>query len=695
MPSAAPTTAPSYASAAGAKIVANPLSKDEVSNVSSSTTPISLSSSSTAISSAVTPAAASDISATMLESAVLPTKEESIKSKKSSEVTSHVDKDSTSSPADSSAPGQSNTSSSSSSASSASASDSASSVDAPSSAKPTLTPAPLPKINVWKIRQESLSAKPGTSAGADLVSVEITSPSTEKSISKGVSSIDLNIDDWPTTPQVDSNSEKKATIPKSATKRQGKEKWVPYANVIIGQPKSTRNGKPFTTRSNNNNNRSNSTPNDSLTAGEDSNSKGTKNFNRSNKPKSNGSINGSIDKRSQSNNSGSAPANDKDQKNWHSKKHHERKEQGKDEKDFKDADSKSERGSVSSGPHTSVYISNSQESDASPSDSQLTATTSEPASAGSTSTPSTPSVSSQPFYTQNNNLHSHHNQFDHTGKGSLPIKSRTNRPYVHANNVHGTNISRGSPREFYNTNHSSNGQNGSASQTVQGQNYSKPHQNNVSGTRNHSPRTGPSSPQFTQQHYGYQGHHNSANHHSNANGNISFRRSSAANVIPFQPMNRHFYAPQQEFTQAMFGFPQQFAPPVLPGFIYEPLSLVLTQVEYYFSLDNLCKDIFLRQNMNSKGLVPLSLLANFNRIKSLINGDVNVLMEACRQSPNVEVIGQKVRARHLWQQFVLRPEERAAAGLDEDDGAAATPTLEAAHSTDGTTAAPVAAAATV
>jgi len=41
--------------------------------------------------------------------------------------------------------------------------------------------------------------------------------------------------------------------------------------------------------------------------------------------------------------------------------------------------------------------------------------------------------------------------------------------------------------------------------------------------------------------------------------------------------------------------------------------------EYYFSTENLEADIFLRQQMSKDGYVPLSLIANFNRVKSLCN----------------------------------------------------------------------------
>ncbi|ORX81271.1 hypothetical protein BCR32DRAFT_279827 [Anaeromyces robustus] len=43
------------------------------------------------------------------------------------------------------------------------------------------------------------------------------------------------------------------------------------------------------------------------------------------------------------------------------------------------------------------------------------------------------------------------------------------------------------------------------------------------------------------------------------------------------------------------------------------------QIEYYFSVENLCKDIYMRQQMDEEGFVNLSTLLKFKRTKSLIN----------------------------------------------------------------------------
>jgi hypothetical protein len=68
--------------------------------------------------------------------------------------------------------------------------------------------------------------------------------------------------------------------------------------------------------------------------------------------------------------------------------------------------------------------------------------------------------------------------------------------------------------------------------------------------------------------------------------------------------------------------------------------------------------------MNSRGLVPLNVLASFNRVKSLTNGDYNLFLEACRWAPSAEVIGDRIRPRVGWETWVLPPADRLPAGND-------------------------------
>ncbi|KAL1918576.1 uncharacterized protein VTP21DRAFT_2598 [Calcarisporiella thermophila] len=80
------------------------------------------------------------------------------------------------------------------------------------------------------------------------------------------------------------------------------------------------------------------------------------------------------------------------------------------------------------------------------------------------------------------------------------------------------------------------------------------------------------------------------------------------------------------------------------------------QIEYYFSIENLCKDIFLRGQMDSEGFVPLQLLASFNRVKQL-SAEVSVLSDALQTSQVVEVRGDKVRRREGWDFWLFKHQD--------------------------------------
>lgn len=62
---------------------------------------------------------------------------------------------------------------------------------------------------------------------------------------------------------------------------------------------------------------------------------------------------------------------------------------------------------------------------------------------------------------------------------------------------------------------------------------------------------------------------------------------------------------------------QPIPPPISPK--QDPTTALTQQIDYYFSLDNLIKDIFLRKNMSSEGWVKLDLILNFKRVKIILN----------------------------------------------------------------------------
>ncbi|TAQ87937.1 hypothetical protein B7494_g3742 [Chlorociboria aeruginascens] len=95
---------------------------------------------------------------------------------------------------------------------------------------------------------------------------------------------------------------------------------------------------------------------------------------------------------------------------------------------------------------------------------------------------------------------------------------------------------------------------------------------------------------------------------------------------------------------------------------YSVLSMVTMQLEYYFSIDNLCKDVFLRKHMDSQGFVFLAFIAGFKRIQAL-SQDFELLRHACLESEVIEIVKgedgiDRLRRREGWEKWVLAIDER-------------------------------------
>jgi len=104
------------------------------------------------------------------------------------------------------------------------------------------------------------------------------------------------------------------------------------------------------------------------------------------------------------------------------------------------------------------------------------------------------------------------------------------------------------------------------------------------------------------------------------------------------------------------GNNQQFIPQtVYFPYPMEELPLKQTiqkQIEYYFSVENLCKDLYFRKQMDEEGWVPISLIANFNRVKNLTT-DISFLVECLEHSTLVEIHDEKIRKKEDWKAWVL------------------------------------------
>lgn len=128
-------------------------------------------------------------------------------------------------------------------------------------------------------------------------------------------------------------------------------------------------------------------------------------------------------------------------------------------------------------------------------------------------------------------------------------------------------------------------------------------------------------------------------------------------------------SPLQTDVHAIVGGYSTMYPGIMSAIPYnaalEPLalmSMVSAQLEYYFSIENLCKDMYLRSHMDSQGWVPLTVIAGFNRIKSLTE-DMNLIRHVCQVSRNIEFRPgddgtDRLRKLDKWDQWILDMDQR-------------------------------------
>ncbi|GER30453.1 ATP synthase subunit a chloroplastic [Striga asiatica] len=80
-------------------------------------------------------------------------------------------------------------------------------------------------------------------------------------------------------------------------------------------------------------------------------------------------------------------------------------------------------------------------------------------------------------------------------------------------------------------------------------------------------------------------------------------------------------------------------------------NMIVKQIDYYFSDDNLAKDNYLRSKMDDQGWVPITLIASFHRVEQLTK-NVQVILDALKHSTVVELLGEKIRRRDTWQKWL-------------------------------------------
>ena len=118
-----------------------------------------------------------------------------------------------------------------------------------------------------------------------------------------------------------------------------------------------------------------------------------------------------------------------------------------------------------------------------------------------------------------------------------------------------------------------------------------------------------------------------------------------------------------------------YPPPALAPNAVSPDALkesVKKQMEYYFSVENLTRDFFLRGKMDTQGWIPLTTVAGFNRVR-MLTPDLVVVTEALAGSTVVEFSPDllRIRAKESPQQWVLPGAVEAGAAAASSSGSAA------------------------
>lgn len=149
-----------------------------------------------------------------------------------------------------------------------------------------------------------------------------------------------------------------------------------------------------------------------------------------------------------------------------------------------------------------------------------------------------------------------------------------------------------------------------------------------------------------------------------------FYNGGDINGLPFPVPNPKLggknYNQQRYFNNAS-GFVPGAAPIINPANTDEQLKAIINQISYYFSTENLVKDIFLRKQMNSNGFIPIPVIANFFRVQNLSGGNYDLVLQAIEKIDFIEVKNEKVRLQQDFQQWVLPATERSENGKDESE----------------------------
>jgi la-related protein 1 len=150
---------------------------------------------------------------------------------------------------------------------------------------------------------------------------------------------------------------------------------------------------------------------------------------------------------------------------------------------------------------------------------------------------------------------------------------------------------------------------------------------------------------------------------TNYSGNPANRRPYNPSNNPRNPpnTNRRYGGYQGE------GYydPTRYARPNKPETLSET---IVRQVEFYFSVNNLCRDVYLRLRMSQDGWVPLRIVCNFNKMKQLTT-DKRLILDTLKASSTkleVDDARQRLRIKGDWATWVFPKDEETGGYLTGD-----------------------------
>lgn len=157
---------------------------------------------------------------------------------------------------------------------------------------------------------------------------------------------------------------------------------------------------------------------------------------------------------------------------------------------------------------------------------------------------------------------------------------------------------------------------------------------------------------------------------------------------PGSPISPMYYVggppPPPEALRGMGFVPPMVGPPAYPYFQHMPEAepepelepelqhvpepqgqeKLLKQIEFYFSKDNLCTDVWLRQRMDQEGWVDISLISTFKKVRAITadlqSADLQYIKETLQSSSMLETQGDKVRRQNDWHKWVIPRESNTA-----------------------------------